>query len=44
MKWKEFPPAEVSQVAKIASQDHVDQFISMLPELSTASLFLKTPQ
>jgi len=44
MKWKEFYPAEESQVATVASQDHVDHFISMLPELSTASLFLKTPQ
>jgi hypothetical protein len=39
MTWKEFSLAEESQVAKIASQDHVDQFISMLLELSTASLF-----
>ena len=40
MTWEEFSPAEEGQVAKIASQNHVDQFISMLPELSTASLFL----
>jgi hypothetical protein len=44
MTWKDFSPGAETQVAKIASQDHVDQFISMLPELSTASLFLKTPQ
>jgi hypothetical protein len=44
MTWKKFSATEESQVAKIASQDHVDHFISTLPELSTASLFLKTPQ
>jgi len=37
-------PGGRKQVAKIASQDHVAQFISMLLELYTASLFLKTQQ
>jgi hypothetical protein len=43
MAWNEFFPEEEIQVAKIACQDNADRF-SLLPELSTASLFQKAPQ
>jgi hypothetical protein len=44
MTWKTFSPTKEIQFAKIAPQDQVDNFISTLPELSTANLFLQTPQ
>ena len=43
MAWNEFFPEQEIQVAKIACQDSADRFF-MLPEFSTANLFLKVPQ